>query len=132
MADPTQLVRDDVYEDMASSYQCLLVSILDGVLQEHGIVEAEVRRKICEGFLFTAGDLHDEGWFKPFPDGERVYPLLCFSKRFLNVDTSIDELGVVHAPSTSFAFHEYAFGNAALLYEGDPNARVETGCVGDE
>jgi hypothetical protein len=26
-----------------------------------------------------------------------------------------------------FAFHEYAFGNASLLYEGDPNAEVETG-----
>jgi hypothetical protein len=31
-----------------------------------------------------------------------------------------------------FAFHEYAFGNAALLYEGNPNAQVETGAFDRE
>jgi hypothetical protein len=78
------------------------------------------------------GNFHDQGWLKASADADRVYPLLCFSKRFLNIDTAIGELGEVFAPSKMFAFHEYAHGNAALLYEGDPNAQVETGCFEGE
>jgi len=127
MAERTRLVRDVAYEEMGSSYQCLQVTALDAAMQEHGIADAAVRRQVCESFLFSMGNLHDQGWFKPSADAERVYPLLCFSKRFLNLDTPIDDLGEVYAPSESFAFHEYAFGNASLLYEGDPNAEVESG-----
>jgi hypothetical protein len=127
MAETTRLVRDDAYEEMGSSYQCLQVSTLDAALQEHGIADVAVRQKICESFLFEMGNFHDQGWLKSGAGADRVYPLLCFSKRFLNSDTPIAELGDVFAPSEMFAFHEYAFGNAGLLYEGDPNAQVETG-----
>ena len=127
MADPTRLVRDDAYEEMGSSYQCLQVATLDEALKEHGITDTAVRQKVCETFLFAMGNFHDQGWLKPSADAERVYPLLCFSKRFLNTDTPAGELGDVYAPSEMFAFHEYAIGNAALLYEGDQNAQVETG-----
>ena len=127
MAETTRLVRDDDYEDMGSSYQCLQVATLDAAMQRHGIADAGVRRKVCEAFLFAMGNFHDQGWLKPSADAEPVYPLLCFSKRFLNTDTQAGELGEVYAPSEMFAFHEYAFGNAALLYDGDSNAKVETG-----
>ena len=36
----------------------------------------------------------------------------------MNTDTPVGELGEVYVPSQMFAFHEYAIGNAALLYEG--------------
>lgn len=78
------------------------------------------------------GYFHDRGWLKPSSDAERVYPLLCFTKRFLDADTPVGELGEVYAPSDMFAFHEYAYGSASLLYEGDPHANVETGDVDDE
>ena len=132
MAEATRLVRDDAYEEMGSSYQCVQVSTLDEAMREAGIADAEVRRKVCESFLFAMGNLHDQGWLKPSADAEPVYPLLCFSKRFLNTDTPVGELGEVFAPSEMFAFHEYAFDNAALLYEGDPNAQVETGSFDGE
>ncbi len=132
MADPTRLVRDDAYEDMGASYQCLQVATLDAALQENGIADAAVRQKICASFLFTMGNFHDQCWFKPSADSDPVYPLLCFSKKFLNTDTPIEELGQVYAPSQMFAFHEYAHGNASLLYEGDPAAEVETGLCSDE
>ncbi|MHB1425282.1 MAG: hypothetical protein ACYC3I_19100 [Gemmataceae bacterium] len=132
MAEATRLVRDDVYEEMASSYQCLQVSILDAALQENGIIDAAHRHKICESFLFVIGEFHDQGWFKPSAGADRVYPLLCFSKRFLNTDTPVGELGEIFAPFEMFAFHESAIGNAALLYEGDPNAQVETGYFTDD
>ncbi|MBT4867368.1 MAG: hypothetical protein HON53_19875 [Planctomycetaceae bacterium] len=127
MAQTTRLVRDDDYEEMASSFQCHQTAVLDGALQEHGISDADVRRKVCESFLFQMGVFHDQGWLKPSPDGGPVFPLLCFTNRFLNTDTQVDGLGDVYAPSEEFSFHEYAFGNAALLYENDPNAVVETG-----
>jgi hypothetical protein len=127
VANATRLVRDDAYEELGSTYQCLQVCKLDAALQEHGITDAAVRRNVCESFLFAMGNFHDQGWLKTSADAEPVYPLLCFSKRFLNTDTPVQELGEVFAPSEMFAFHEYAFGNAGLLYEGDPNAQVETG-----
>src|SRR5437762_3120944 len=116
MAEATRLVRDDVYEEIGSSYQCLQVATLDAAMQENGITDAAVRQKVCETFLFAMGNLHDQGWLKSSADAKPMYPLLCFSKRFLNTDTPVGELGDVYAPSEMFAFHEYALGNAALLY----------------
>jgi len=132
VAEGTRLVRDDAYEDMGASYQCLQVSVLDEAMKEHGINDAAVRQKVCESFLFTMGNFHDRGWLKPSADTEPVYPLLCFCERFLKSDTPVGELGNVYAPSEMFSFHEYAFGNAALLHEGDPNAQVETGTFDGE
>ena len=132
MTEATVLVRDDVYEEMGSSYQCLQVSTLDAVLQKNGITDAAVRQEICGSVLFSMGSFHDRGWLKPSADAERVYSLLCFTKRFLDADTPVDELGEVYAPSEMFAFHEYAHGNARLLYEGDPHANVETGSFEDD
>lgn len=127
MAEPTRLIRDDAYENIGASYQCLQVSTLDTALRENGIADAAQRQSICEAFLFAMGNLHDQGWLKPGADADRMYPLLCFSKRFLNTDTPIGELGDVFAPSQFFAFHEYAMGNVASHFEGDPNAHVECG-----
>jgi hypothetical protein len=127
MKKPTELVRDDVYEGLGSAYQCLQVSLLDRALQESGVIDPVVRQKVCESFLFSLGELHDHGWLRSSPEAEPLYPLLCFSEEFLNVDSPVEELGCLYVPSKDFSFHEYAHGNASLLYEGDPNAHVETG-----
>ena len=131
MAKKTRLVREDVYEGVGSSYQCVQVAALDAALREHGVGEPTVRQNISEAFLFAMGAFHDNGWFKPDAASKPVFPLLCFSERFLGGETPVDELGEVYVPSPTFSFHEYASGNAALLYEGDPNAEVETGEVSD-
>lgn len=132
MKKPTELVRDDVYEELGSAYQCLQVSLLDGALQESGVTNPAVRQKVCESFLFSLGELHDHGWLRSSPEAVPLYPLLCFSEEFLNVDSSVEELGSVYVPSEGFSFHEYAHGNASLLYEGDPNAHIETGYFSGE
>jgi len=82
MARETKLVRDEAYEEMGSSYQCVQVAALDSALQEHGVSDAGIRQKICESCLFTMGTFHDEGWLKPSAGAEPVFPLLCFSERF--------------------------------------------------
>ena len=97
------------------------------VLAEHGITDAAVRRRICESFIFGMGNFHDQGWFKPSPDAEPVYPLLCFTETFLNTDAPLESLGQVYAPSPMFAYHEYAYGNIGDYFEGDGSAQVETG-----
>jgi hypothetical protein len=61
------------------------------------------------------GNLHDQYWFES--EGQRVYPLLCFSTRFLSVDTDVGQLGNVYAPSEMFAYHEYAFGNSSWYFD---------------
>lgn len=128
MADGTRLVRDDVYEEVGATYQCVLVEMLDEALQEHGVSKPSVRRKIAEAFLFNLGNFHDQCWF--MADGKPYYPVLCFSTKFLNVDTPADGLGTVLAPSPMFALHEYASGSVDAFYEGGPESRVETGSFG--
>src|SRR4051812_16463202 len=127
MAKPTRLVRDDAYEEMGSAYQCVLIAALDAALREHGVTSAGRRKKVCEAFVFGLGNFHDQGWLKPSADAEPVYPLLCFTRRFLNPDTPVERLGPVYAPSPYFAYHEYAFGCVEAFYGDDPAAQVETG-----
>ncbi|HEU5119339.1 MAG TPA: hypothetical protein VFT74_22295, partial [Isosphaeraceae bacterium] len=91
--------------------------------------DAELRRKVCESFAYSMGTFHDQGWFKTTPDGPPLFPLLCFTERFLNTDTSIDELGAVHVPSPQFSYFEYAGGDVEMFFEGDPAAQVETGTL---
>jgi hypothetical protein len=143
MAKKVKVVRDDVYEQMGGAYQCVLAHILDTALRENGIKPKSRRQKIVELFVFTLGDFHDSGWMRPvewdnedYPmpanwDG-RLYPILCFSERFLNVDTSIDDLKVLYAPSAGFAYHEGAHGSVWAYFDGDPEVEVELGEVGDE
>ena len=132
MSESTRLVRDDVYEEMASAYQCLLASILDEKLREHGMAAVDSRRGICSSFLFELGVLHDQGWFQTSAGSAPVYPLLCFSQTFLNTDTPVESIGDVFAAAEFFAYEEYAFGNAASFYDGDAEARINHGCVGNE
>lgn len=129
MSEPTRLVRDDEFEEMGAAYQCLQIEILDAALQEEGIADETVRRNVCASFLRSLGVFHDQGWLKPDPDADRVYPLLCFSRRFLNVDTPIEELGDVYAPSESFSFAEYVSGKVYHVYGEDPDDKVENGIV---
>jgi hypothetical protein len=133
MAEATRLVRDDAYEEMGHAYQCVQIATLDAALQEHGVADPALRQLVCESFVFNMGNLLDQGWFKPSAETEPVYPLLCFSKRFLNTNTPVDQLGPVYAQAAQFAYHESAFGNVSAFYEGEPAAVVETGSfVGED
>jgi len=128
MPTSTKLVRDDLFENMATMYQSLLTAALDQTLAENGIGDSAIRQKICEEFVFWHGNLHDQMWIKQ-SGGERIFPLLCFTKRFLNIGTPVDELGDVFAGAQFFSWHEYALGSVAAHFEQGP-ADIEMGCVG--
>ena len=127
MAEPTRLVRDDAYEAMGHAYLCVQIAALDAALSEAGISDLAVRQQVCESFVFEMGNFHDQGWLRPNPEAEPVYPLVCFSRQYIHTDAPISVLGVVYAAADSFAYHEAAFGNVDLFFQGDPAAIVETG-----
>ncbi|MBC8352430.1 MAG: hypothetical protein H8E66_10610 [Planctomycetes bacterium] len=128
----TKLIRDDAYEEMGSAYQCIQINNLNGALKDHGISDAAVRRKICEQFVFAMGNFHDQYWFES--EGQRVYPLLCFSPRLLNVYSDVNQLGDVFAPSDMFAYREYAFGNNSWYFDdhNEDASEIPLGVFEDE
>ncbi len=128
MPSSTRLVRDDAFEDMANTYQSVLVAALDETLANNGIGDPAIRQTICEEFAFWHGNRHDQMWIKQ-SGGERIFPLLCFTKRFLNINTPVDDLGDVYAGARFFSWHEYAIGNVCAHFEQGPDG-VPTGCAG--
>jgi hypothetical protein len=121
----TRLVRNDDYEPMGLAYQSLLIAGLDQALMENGVTDPALRKAICESYFFWHGNLHDQGWFRRHGESA-LYPLICFSKKFLSVNTSIDDLGDVYAPCTNFSWHEYS------SYERELEVPIESGNIGNE
>ena len=128
----TRLVRDSAYEQIGPVYQLLQIDVLNESLKDNGIGDPELRRKICRDFVFGLGIFHDQHWF--VAGGRTVYPLLCFSQRFLDVDTDVGMLGDVLAPPESFAFHEHACGRVHAYFEerAEETGDILSGCVGFE
>ena len=102
----TKLVREDMYLVMAAEFQTMLTAILSESLKECGITDRRRRRKICKQFGFAAGDFLDQCWF--MAGKKQVYPLVCFSEKFLNIGDDVGQLGVVYAPSSLNSFYERA------------------------
>lgn len=107
----TSFSRDDRYELLAYEYLQILAAMLSTALQSNGVVDSETRHAICADFLFDLGVMLDEEPIRV--ESLTAYPLLCFSERFLNVDTDANDLGAVFAPSTSFSFHEHVHAAVA-------------------
>ena len=40
------------HEEMANTYQCLTLASLNETLKKHGIVDKNLRERICSDFLF--------------------------------------------------------------------------------
>ena len=129
MSANVEMVRDDEYEQFAMAYQCVLIAMLQRALKRSRL-EPEKVEQAANRFMFELGNFHDQGWLKA--EGQRAYPLLCFTKKFLNVDTDVADVSPVNAPSTGFAFHEHAIGLVKSYFEGSEDLQVETGSFGDE
>lgn len=128
MSDNIEAVRDDDYERFANAYQCVLIAMLERALRRARLEPAQIQ-KVVSRFLFEFGNFQDQGWLKA--DGERVYPLLCFTRTFLNVDTDVRTLGKVNAPAPGYAFHEHAIGLVSEYFAGNADLQVETGSFGE-
>lgn len=115
MSDPTKLVKDDAYEEIAATYQCLQIASLNEALLENGIEDSSKRRAICERFAFDYGVFNDQCWFEA--NGKRWNPILAFTTTSVTPTIDIDNLGELYLRSDAFEFHEYAFGNVSWYFE---------------
>jgi hypothetical protein len=127
-----QLVGSDRFEDLASAYQMVLVSILDDALRECGIKPKRKRRQVCEHFLYRHSLLHDQSWLRS--GGKVVYPLLGFAEHFQNVGMRPSALGkVLVDKDKSYSFDEYGWSVLRCVFEPDDTVPpVEMGLVGEE
>jgi hypothetical protein len=120
--------RDESYHDKGLAFLYVLIEVADHSLLESGVTDIATRRAIVTNIAFGMGNFLDQYWMKV--NGEKIYPLVCFTKTFLNVNTAIDEISPLLAPSTSFAYHEYAMGCIAAYYRGDEPSKIESGYIG--
>ena len=132
MGKRTRVVGDDSYEDLASAYQVVLVSMLDQALRDSGITPKAKRRKICERFLYAHGAFHDQYWLKS--GGKTVYPFLGFAEIFQNIGMSPEQLGkIIASKDKSFSFDEYVWSVMQCYFQPDKRApSVDVGAIGEE
>ena len=126
MAKTFPVERDDIFEEMAATYQVIEIARLNEVLKSHKIPK-RVRRKICEDYFFDNGVFLDCGWLKV--DGKQVWPTLCFAERPLHPTEGLGDITKLYAPSQFFSFHEYASGDIVSYYDelGESTDSIEHG-----
>jgi hypothetical protein len=127
-----QLVGSDRFEDLASAYQTVLISMLEEALRECGIKPKRKRRRVCQRFLYRHSLLHDQCWLRS--DGRVVYPVLGFAEHFQNIGMSPSTLGkVLVDKDKSYSFDEYSWSVLRCVFEPDETVpSVEVGLVGEE
>ncbi|MEN0110946.1 MAG: hypothetical protein AAF805_09505 [Planctomycetota bacterium] len=123
----TQLATDDSYEEIAATYQCLLIDHLKQVLIENGVSNRDLRRQICQSFAFHQGVFDDQFWFEA--EGKRWFPLLGFTQTSPSPVLRTEHLGRVQLRSEAFEFHEYAHGNADWYFDehNEDASEINTG-----
>lgn len=132
MPDQVEMTRDpDAYWDLARAFVRVLMVELNDALKSSGIEDGTLRQTICARFGFGFGNFLDQYWMRA--GGKIVYPLLCFSERFLNLDTNLNEIGTIHAPA-EVEFHAMASGLADWYFreQQENDDAVPIGCVGSE
>lgn len=110
-----KIVKEDSYEEIAATYQCLEIARLNEVLKKNGIDDKDLREKICGEFIFNSGNFIDSGFF--VSEDVKVHPEICFSERKFDENEGLGEIETLHIPSDYFAFHEYAFGDIGWYFE---------------
>jgi hypothetical protein len=129
----TRLVgAEEAFEDLASAYQVVLVSMLDQALRESGISPKRKRRQVCERFMHAHGTLHDQCWLRT--GGKTVYPLLAFAEVFQNVGMSPQHLGTILVDKEKFfSYDEAVWSVLRCHFEPDETVPpVEVGLVDEE
>jgi len=122
-----EIIKEDTYEEMAATYQCLEIARLNEVLKRHGITDVALRQQICSDYISDTGYFLDACWFKS--GGKKLYPDLCFAERSAGERGHRGEIEKLHVRSDMFDFHDYAFGDIDWYFEehNEDASEVETG-----
>lgn len=106
------------------------------LLLRESLSEAKVsprkQQQICESFCVAVCDHLDQGWFRV--DCETFYPLLAFTRSFLNIDTRLQEVEpVLFLDRGDLSFFEMFAHEAELLFDEEEMHLDDTvGVVGQE
>lgn len=124
------IVQGDLHDPCVASYQTLELARLNTILSACGITDTAKRREICEQYFFDSGYFLDSCWFEE--GGRRFRPGVYFEE----VASDCQEAGTLLLPDPSFgtAFHEYAHGAAAWLYDdhAEDASEIETGDINSQ
>ena len=109
-------IQSDDYEDMAATYQVMLIHWLNDAFKDAKVTDKEMIRKVVNNFFMSMGTFTDQYWFAD-TEGNRVYPCICFSKAGPAADTELDQHKDVHFPSKFFSWQEYAMSNVDHYFD---------------
>lgn len=107
------------------------------LLLRESLIEAKVsprkQQQICESFCLSLCDHLDQGWFRV--DGQTFYPVLAFTRSFLNIDTKMQEVEpVLFLDKGNMSFFEMFSQEAGLLFDEEEEISLDetVGVVGQE
>jgi hypothetical protein len=132
MAEAMQVEQDEEkYWELGSAFTQVLVAEINDALKAGGVEDAEQRQKICSYLAFGLGNFLDQQGIEV--GGQKVYPLLCFSQKFLNIDVAPHDVEPLQLPAKGFEFHAAA-GDVAheFFSQGEQMGGVRVVDVGEE
>lgn len=107
------------------------------LLLRESLIEAKVsprkQRQICDSFCVDLCDHLDQGWFRV--DGQTFYPLLAFTRNFLNIDSALQEVEpVMFLDKGNMSFFEMFAQEAEQLFDEEEAISLDdtVGMVGQE
>jgi hypothetical protein len=119
--------KGEAYDLAAKGMVRSLLLMLTESLRE-AKVSPHKQRQICESFCVALCDHLDQGWFRV--DGQTFYPLLAFTRSFLNIDTELQEVEpVLFLDKGNLSFFEMFAQEADLLFEDTDEIFIDD-CVG--
>jgi hypothetical protein len=109
----------------------LMVADLNESLRSAGLSKSQ-RKVACEDFLFAFCERLDQGWIRT--DGRTHYPLLAFSKRFLDINTKLSDVLPILLPDKGDELHAVAseIVNAFFDDQKEQLPKHLGGDIGDE
>lgn len=132
MSTKIDAVQDETqYWELGYAMLEVLVMELNEALKENGVTDAAQRQAICDHFAFGTGNFFDQYWMEV--NGQKWYPMICFSPKFLDLNVTIEEIGTVQFPC-GFEYHGGAMEVSAEYFgdQGEQLSGVRIGCISEE
>ena len=123
----------EVLDEVAMTFLALVTDRLNMALRENGVGDVVARQEICAQFLFGLSYDLDAGWFQE--KATRYFPKVAFLERDSpGDDENLGQVKVVHLPTESSSWHEYAHGVVSQYFEEGESLRgeVRTGSYENE
>lgn len=124
------ITEGDLHDSCVATYQTLDLARLNDTLAECGITDPAKRREICERYFFDSGYFLDSCYFEE--RGRYFRPGVYFAE--VSPDGKPKDTVLMPDPSFGTAFHEYAHGAVAWLYDdhAENASAIRTGDVNSQ